>query len=272
MQYLILVLSVTGFAVPGGLYSRFTYSSWDSSSHQWADEAGWNKNASGSKVFTVCSTGANGAAGKICELRGTTLSWLHLGDSALPPVFTMCSVTRYAGYWKGLILAGPSDFIHGHSRNQTTGVAYYDKWMTKRSNITTQAVDTDWLIFCGQNAAPWHFFANGQSVGTVDSGTTVAGGHDLGVNYCPSEGGWPCDKSDFGIVEIAIWNRTLSKGEILGMQGYYSDMLARGNLGPCPQFGCFQSALFNVLSVCVQNTCQCRSARLTWLCMVLSLH
>lgn len=148
----------------------------------------------------------------------------------LPPVFTMCSVARFAGYWKGLIVAGPSRFIHGHSQNRT-GVAYYDNVSMTIPDSKIPAVDTDWLIFCGQNAAPWHFIANGQSVGTKDSGTTIAGARDLGVNYCPSVGDWPCDKSDFGIVEVAIWNRTLSKGEILSMQHYYSDMLATGNLG-----------------------------------------
>ena len=148
----------------------------------------------------------------------------------LPPVFTMCSVARFAGYWKGLIVAGPSRFIHGHSQNRT-GVAYYDNVSMTIPDSKIPAVDTDWLIFCGQNAAPWHFIANGQSVGKKDSGTTIAGARDLGVNYCPSVGDWPCDKSDFGIVEVAIWNRTLSKGEILSMQHYYSDMLATGNLG-----------------------------------------
>ena len=142
----------------------------------------------------------------------------------------MCSVTRYSGYFKNLVLGGPGFFAHGHSRG-FPGVAEYDyNYMTLWNNDSL-AVDTDWLIFCGQNAAPWHFFANGQSVGMVDSGPTIWTGSDFGVNYCDQSRDWPCDYSDFGLMEIAIWNRTLSQEEILGMHSFYAGMLADGNTG-----------------------------------------
>lgn len=195
--------------------------------------AGEDNNAEGWNIFTECATGANGAAGKICELRGTTNGGLHFGAYALPPVFTMCSVTRYSGYFKEVILAGPGEFVHGHSQG-FPGVAYYDYDEMTEWNNESVAVDTDWLIFCGQNAAPWHFFANGQSVGTVNSGSTVETSSILGVNYCDWWQDWPCDKSDFGMIEIAIWYRTLSQEEILGMYRFYSDMLANGNTGKTP--------------------------------------
>ena len=220
----------TDFPVLGGLHSHFTYSSWDNISMIWTDKVSGSQKAAGFGVYAKCSTGPSGASGEICELRGTTLSWLYFGESALPTVFTMCSVTRYAGYWKGHIITGHPNIIHGHS-NGTAGTAHYDNARMTFPGIQVPAVDTDWLIFCGQNAAPWHFYANGQPVGIVNSGTTVAGGNALGVNYCPPGVDWTCNRSDFGIVEIAIWNRTLSQNEIIDVQNYFSDMIVTSNAG-----------------------------------------
>ena len=222
----------TDFPVSEGLHSRYTYSSWNSSSNLWTDEAGGNEYAESLNIFTECSAGANGAGGKVCELRGTTNSRLYFGPNALPEVFTMCSVTRYAGIFKKAILSGPGRFYHGHYYG-STGVAQYDKWMTNRDN-RIPAVETDWLIFCGQNAAPWHFYANGEPVGIINSGITFSGNIDLGINVCFNG----CEFSDFGIVELAIWNRTLSRDEILSMNRFYSNMLAAGNLGETSDPNC----------------------------------
>ena len=210
----------------------------------WTDVAGGNSNAVGEGIFTECLTGANGAAGRICELRGTVDSLLDFGASALPDVFTMCTVTRYAGYFQNQIIKG-SDFLHGHDRGNT-GVAYYWENMTNWNNKFL-AVNTDWLIFCGQNAAPWHFLANGQSVGTLGSGPKPAGGIQIGVNICPGPG-WDRGPSDFGITEIAIWNRTLSQDELSSMSRYYSDMLANGNLGSLRRKHCFGILASSILA------------------------
>ena len=141
----------------------------------WTDEAGGNRSAVGRDVFTDCITGANGAAGRVCELRGTFYSWLDFGASALPYEFTMCTVTRYAGPMRRQIITGPYGFYHDHNYG-SKGVAFYFEDMTNWNN-NIPALDTDWLIFCGQNAAPWHFLANSQSVGTLGSGTTPPGEH-----------------------------------------------------------------------------------------------
>jgi hypothetical protein len=227
------VLAETEFPVPGSLYSRYTYSSWNGSANRWVDIAGGDNDAEGRNIFEECATGANGAAGKICELRGTvgmTNGELYFGDSALPQEFTMCSVTRYAGFFKGLILAGPRNFAHGHSGGQV-GVARYSLSIMTDMYNQVPALDTDWLIFCGQNGAPWRFLANGQFVRVFDARTTLNPGSGLGVNHCDYWNGWYCDRSDFGIMEIAIWNRLLSQEEMLRMHRFYSDVLVHGNAG-----------------------------------------
>jgi hypothetical protein len=215
------------FPIPAGLYSRFTYSSWNSSTMKWVDEMGMNNDTRGSGISTPCIPKRNGASAWICQLQGTKDSWLHFGNAALPPVFTMCTVTRYAGNVTGEVLAGPN-FFHGHSQGYT-GVANYDNRMMTNSNNNVTSSHTNWLILCGQNAAPWHFVANSRSVGTARSYDSISGGHDLGVNICLD--GWPCNSSDFAIMEIAIWNKTLSQDEIWIMNNYYSNILTPNNIG-----------------------------------------
>jgi hypothetical protein len=215
------------FPIRRGLYSRYTYSSWNRSTMQWIDEIGGNNNARGSGISTDCISNANGAAGIICQLRGTVGSWLYFGDAALPSVFTMCTVSRYAGNATGEILAGPN-FFHGHSHGHTSVASYDNMIMTaQNSNITSKT--NDWLVFCGQNAAPWHFYANGKSVGRVKSSDGIKGGNDIGINICQSK--WPCNSSDFAIMEIAIWNLTLSLEEIWTVNDFYWNVLSPNKIG-----------------------------------------
>jgi hypothetical protein len=224
------VFFFTDFPVPDGIFSRFTYSSWNSTSLKWKDLAGSNSNTFGINISAQCITGANGAVGKVCELGGTEESMIYFGESALPAKYTLCTVSRYAGRRRQRIFSGssPHEWFHGHA-NGYKGIAHYDQWMTDQENNTPEN-DTDWLIFCGQNSVPWHFFANGRSVGTIHSGAGVDGGIDFGVNRC-LPGQSSCNQSDFAIMEVAIWNRSLSKNEMLEMNTFYANMLATSNLG-----------------------------------------
>jgi hypothetical protein len=216
--------------VPGSLFSRFTYSSWNGTSSIWKDLVGRNNNTIGINLSTTCITGANGARGKVCELGGAIDSVIDFGEAALPAVYTLCTVSRYSGSNKQRIFAGSTseDWFHGHA-NGRKGVAYYNEWMTGRENdVPTN--DTDWVIFCGQNSAPWRFLANGGSVETADPKANANGGIKIGVNMCLS--GWSsCKVSDFAIMEVAIWNRSLLLEELVAMHKFYSNMLSTSNLG-----------------------------------------
>jgi hypothetical protein len=207
----------------------------------WTNEVGSKQDTYGWNIVPVCTTGANGAAGEVCELRGSISSGVYFGSSALPSVFTMCSVTRYAGDKKTAVLTGSYFLAHGHFYGHS-GVAIYAFSEMTDSDNRIPANDTDWLIFCGQNAAPWRFLANGQPVGTIHTGSTKMSSYELGINYCGQ--GFPCEYSDFGVMEIAIWDRTLSKDELLSMHDFYSGILAaNGTGGISPYFACIYKLL-----------------------------
>ena len=96
--------------------------------------------------------------GKYCSVRGGT-STRVVFPSALPPTFTVCSVSRYAGPARGRILNGDGNWLHGHWSGQV-GVAYYEGWKTS-PYTSISVVQTDFVIFCGENAGASSFLANG---------------------------------------------------------------------------------------------------------------
>ena len=135
-------------------------------------------------------------------LSGTTSSAIAFG-AVIKSEFTVCSVTRYTGGAKGLILqGGPNNWLHGHWAGRA-GVAYYDGWKTKKQNNVSP--DTDWVVMCGSNAGSQLKLANGVDVGTAAGGT---GGVSLLVNANNYE------TSDFAIAEVVVWPRGLTSEEM----------------------------------------------------------
>jgi hypothetical protein len=201
-----------------GLHARYTYKSWDPKAAVWNDVSGNKRNGigTGSGFSTICETDINGAAGTVCSLKGTPASALNFGPGSVPPTFTICSITRYTGAARGRILSGDGNWLHGHWSGNI-GVAYYEGWKT--GGATAIAIQpTDWLLFCGQNAAPGLFLANGVRVGNGAGGG--ASNIAFGVNSLGCCG--KSEASDWAISEISVWNRALSADDLESVISYYS--------------------------------------------------
>jgi hypothetical protein len=110
--------------------------------------------------------------------------------------------------------------LHGHWYGRT-GVSYSDGWNTNYNNAIP-SVPSDWLVFCGQNADPYKFYANGQSVGTSGGGV---GNIEFGVND-PTLGSGGSDVSDFAIAAATVWSRALSEEEIQNVSSIFLEALA----------------------------------------------
>jgi hypothetical protein len=212
-----------------GVYSRFVYDSWDGAGMRWMDVSGNGRHAtaSGSGFSAQCLTNENGARARTCEVRGTTSSILRFGAGSIPSTFTLCTVSRYAGPMQERIFNGDENWLHGHWKGLSgevyghTGVAHYGGWKTNGNNAIP-STPTDWLVFCGQNADPYKFYANGQSVGTDIGGT---GGNEMAVNY-QALGCCGNEVSDFAIAEVTVWDRALSEAETQSVSSYYLEVLA----------------------------------------------
>ena len=192
---------------------------------------------------TVCQPG-NGASATICSVVGTPQASVSFGAGSLPTNFTICSVTRYAGATSQfqILNSKVGSFVHGHHNGRAAAATYANSiWLTLNSDYTCPGsvncipqlnnLTMDWLIFCGQNGGNNRIYANGQYVGLGYDVASQGGNIEFGVNYALDSN----IRSNFGIMEIAVWNRFLSDSEIQQVSRYYANVLR----GAAPQYQLF---------------------------------
>lgn len=121
------------------------------------------------------------------------------------------------------------NWLHGHWGGDVTpvaqgpGIAYYEGWVLGGGLYYGYpsydgSPKTDWLIMCGSNNPTTKFVVNGRS-GVGLNGAFVYGGGSAGsgtvcVNCWPDGFGGTTEKSQFGVLEVIIWNRGLSSTEL----------------------------------------------------------
>lgn len=191
--------------------------------------------------------GSNG--GTITVVKGVTNGNFITGaitdtftfGAILPPIYTICSVTRYgsstlANMQRILTVpsAGGVNWIHGHwaggagSTTAYTGVAFYGQWATSWSQSQNKAT---WVALCGMSDGispsrvyadyPLNEVANG-IVGPTGSNTL-----SVCVNCYTATAGK--EFSDFAIMEVITWNRLLTPqeaGQVLTYFSYLNSPLA----------------------------------------------
>jgi hypothetical protein len=91
----------------------------------------------------------NGAIVNITYITGGTASTLIFPEGSIPNNFTILGLTRYNGPINQRILAGTTNFVHGHYAGKK-GQAYYGNFKTNTS-ISTGPID-NWLCFIGKNS------------------------------------------------------------------------------------------------------------------------
>ena len=144
-----------------GLYARYVSSNF-STDLTWPDLAGnpvRGAVGSGSDPPSRSCARGNGADALVCFVQGSVDSTLDF--HSIPPISTVCSVTRYTGTDnQDKILQSGSGWLHGHSKG-LVGVANYSSgWRTPQLSIVPSDLSTSWLIRCGENSAPNAFYAN----------------------------------------------------------------------------------------------------------------
>ena len=163
----------------------------------------------------------NIGANNIHVLSGTTSSNIEFGN-VIDNEFTVCSITRYSGTNKKRILNGGNgtNWMHGHW-NGATGVVWYEdnygnlssSTSTNRSQFNYTYVDNNerWQVVCATNTSASDgkqtTLANGINVSVPGGGV---GGIDLNING----DSYPAERSDYEIVELAIWPRALTEYEM----------------------------------------------------------
>jgi hypothetical protein len=210
------------------------------SNSQWKDCSANGNHAtlsSGSGGFT---TGTHYAfqdqtiTGTTRALYGTTSQTIDFG-SVLDEVFTLCSVARYAGGTRRRIIQGKtSNWLHGHWQREA-GVILYGGWKTAPrsrqtynnfgsslgARLAPKGIDgvygyaqkSEWVVACTNGARKGEVTNTNDVVllNGIDFGNGLLWSNSDETGFRVNGGG---ETSDFGIVEVVVWDRALSDSEL----------------------------------------------------------
>jgi hypothetical protein len=203
---------------------------------------GFEATLTAGEAVLVPSTGlSNGANNTITALQGTMSTALLWPVGSIPPIMTICSVSRYAGSctpsaWQGcgqiLTATGSPSYtsatFHGHA-SKKRGMARYSGGWTTQYDFSEGVLLTDWLVMCGTNegAIPDNVVIDQFGVGTRLGGVK-AETNQFNVNYH----GFAGAVSDFEMHSLYIWPASLS-----AVQMRQVTTALRAQIGGTPDIG-----------------------------------
>jgi len=211
-------------------HSNLTYGNiaCNSSQPQWISNVNWYS-------FTMAVVGGVATIAGTCPqiyLSGTLNTQISFGPILGSNGFTLCSATKYTGTNKNAMITASNnvDWEHGARDSSSVGAAYYGgTWMTPGAVTSSlyQASSSAWVVLCVASSSSsslayvdyfkWVGNSNpAQQIPGTNSGNwqgSYAG--SIGVNLYRSGSG-----SDFGVLELMSWNRTLGYTEISNAMAY----------------------------------------------------
>ena len=128
-------------------------------------------------------------------------------------------MSRYAGGHKNRVLqVDGKTWLHGHWANNV-GVAHYQHWNTHSSR---NGGSTDWLVMCGSNGRKVYLGSDPKKNIATDNGHSFSDGdRHLVVNK-------PSERSEFGVMEVIVWDRKLQDDEMQATVEYLNRKLKHG--------------------------------------------
>jgi hypothetical protein len=191
--------------VVSGLVGKYTGESWNSGTGVLVDETGSGNDTNANKGGTITlGTDTSG----LKYIYGGITAGLQFPTTILPATYTLLHVARYNGSNRLRIFNGKTgNWLSGFWGSQT-GVAYHEGWVTSSSGVNT----TDWILSTDQN---YLYRKNMVTLGTGGGGTS----NNLTINYANEITG---EQSDWAVMCVFVYNRTLSLQEIQDMERYIS--------------------------------------------------
>ncbi|CAE7301276.1 unnamed protein product [Symbiodinium sp. CCMP2592] len=147
----------------------------------------------------------HGAKFPVAYLSGDVHTGFDFGQ-IMKPDFTICSVTRYVegGVQLRVLQHDNWNWLHGHWHGKV-GVTHYNWWVNQEGQHTGL---TDWLVLCGNSAGVVFRGQERKNLGQ-HTGVKAKGDAHLYINE-----GHTAESSDFGVMEVIVWNRALSEDEM----------------------------------------------------------
>jgi hypothetical protein len=196
--------------VVSGMVGKYTGESWNTATTTLVDETGsgndTNVNRGGAITLATDTSGLK-------YIYGGTTAGLRFPTAILPATYTLFHVSRYNGSTRYRIMNGANgnNWLSGHWGGYQS-VAYHEGWLTDQTITGT----TNWLLSTDQNS-----LYRGNQVTRGTSGGTAS--TRLSINYGNwSQGTDGFESSDWAVMCVVVYNRTLSLQEIQDMERYIS--------------------------------------------------
>ena len=186
---------------------------------EWKSAVGsWKGRVTKGSVTAKVEVG-HGATRAVRYLSGNTHAGYDFGR-IMKPDYTICSVTRYAGHHRNRILqTSHPNWLHGHWGGRV-GVAHYSPWQVSDSSGSL----TDWLVMCGNSEGAVFRGRERRNVGQHPAHKTNFDFH-VYINE-----GYTGEVSEFGVMEVIVWNRALTEDEMWDSMEYLNWKLKAGCL------------------------------------------
>ena len=202
---------------PADMSSMVAWFKSEDASSAWKSSVGsWQGRETRGSVTRKVETG-HGAKFPVAYLAGDVHTGYDFGQ-IMKPDFTICSVTRYVdgGVQKRVLQHNHSNWLHGHWAGKV-GVTYYNTWVHSEGQHTGL---TDWLVMCGNSAG---VVLRGQEKKNVGHHAAVKSNGDAHLYI---NNGHFMESSDFGVMEVIVWNRALSEDEMWTSMEYLNSKLS----------------------------------------------
>jgi len=163
-------------------------------------------------------------------IEGTTATSIEFPEGSLPPVYTICVITKYTNpnTNRGRILTtstGNRNWLLGHWGNREPGVMYNDGFIYLKDSVNPN--NTKWTVSCVKSSA------YNSSYSLIINGLNVASGNARSINNSsPTDrlkiNGY--EQSDFGFAYLIIWDYVLSDSELLVVSNTLTSYVESGIL------------------------------------------
>lgn len=162
-----------------------------------------------------------GASNPVAYLSGSTSDKVKFG-TIISKNFTVCAVTRYTGsttsQCQRIMQGSDTNWLLGHYMG-STGVAHFDDWVTPA--VRNQG-SQKWVVMCGAASEAMTFVGGGLDLSPNSAAQALGINIDGGCKSCKGQ------NSDFGVMEVIAWNKTLNATEIRQAISYLNWRLEYG--------------------------------------------
>ena len=229
-------------SIASGVAAWYDVSSFDPTTGEWASRVSTNvAQFTGTVSLAADAPFTNINSGNLTYINGSTASSITFPEVyGATTSFSVCTVSRYAGGANARIFqcmgATGNTCVQGHYGGYAGGAFYggsslAGNWVTNGGTPTANNVPsaTSWVSMCVAigGAASAQAVVNGIDKTNIAAGGSFFGPQQMTINA----GAAPTELSNFGVLELITWNRTLTSAELYAANLYLGQRYGFAGVG-----------------------------------------